>query len=326
MRMATWFGTALTAVALFVFSAPDVALARDGMRGGGFGGGFGRGYGGYGGYAGYRSFGSYGGFGRGYSGWSYGRPYSYGYGYRSYGYPYGYRRYGYPYSGYGYGLGYGYPYLGGYGLIYGGYGYPYSSYGYYGYDYPYSSYYYGPSTTIVEPTAPPSAPSDFISHGTEDFKAGRYNVAIREWEHAMVDNPQNGELALLMGQALFAVGRYDEAAGVVQHALSMLSESQWGEVISSYRQFYGNPSDYSSQLKALEAASRQKDSAAVRFLLGYHYGFLGYPREAVRELDKALEINPQDQLASKLKQIMTAKLPAEPEPAKPESATPESGE
>ena len=280
MRIATWIRTSVAAIALVGFALSAPVSAQRGW------------------YGGYR--GGYGYYGRGYGGWGY-SPYSY-YGYRTYGYPYSYG-----YSPYYYGYGYGNPYLG-YGLWYGSYGYGYPYFGYsYGSSYPYYDYgyTYAPSTSAGES---PSA-SDYIAAGSADFRAGRYNVALKEWEHAMLDNPQNGQLVLLTGQALFAVGRYDEAAGAVEHGMSMLPQDQWGSVVSNYRNWYGDASDYSAQLKALEAASKQKDSAAVQFLLGYHYGYLGYPREAVRELDKALSLNPQDQTAAKLKQIMAAKFP-----------------
>ncbi|HVW37445.1 MAG TPA: hypothetical protein VHB99_09070, partial [Pirellulales bacterium] len=272
-------------------------------------------------FAGYRGIGGlgyyggvgYGGLGRGYGGWSYGRRYGLGgYGYGRYGYGLGYNPFlfGYGlssllYGGYGYGYGNGYPYYG-YGNY--GYGYPYSGYGY---GYPYSSYgyTYAPSTTIVQPTTPQAAaPNDYMALGEQDFKAGRYDSALRNWQHAMVDNPQNGGLVMLMGQALFATSKYDESAGAVQQGMSMLPEEQWGAVVSNHRELYGSPTDYKSQLKALEAARKQKESPALEFLLGYHYGYLGYPREAVRELDKAIALNPQDQLAAKLKQIMSAKI------------------
>jgi hypothetical protein len=66
------------------------------------------------------------------------------------------------------------------------------------------------------------------------------------------------------------------------------------------------------------------DSPGKRFLLGFHYGYLGYPKEAVRELDKAVELNPKDKLAAELRNVMAAKLgPAEalPMTAPGEAAT-----
>ena len=70
----------------------------------------------------------------------------------------------------------------------------------------------------------------------------------------------------------------------------------------------------------LEKARKDKpDSPALRFLLGWHYGYLGYPVQAVKELDKAVELAPQDEVTKKLRDVMVAKLPktegAAPTPA-----------
>jgi hypothetical protein len=71
----------------------------------------------------------------------------------------------------------------------------------------------------------------------------------------------------------------------------------------------------------LETASDKAESPALRFLLGYHYGYLGYPKEAVAELDKTLKLVPQDEVAAKLRAQLAAKLPAgsvqAPVPANP---------
>jgi len=309
MRLAAWLGAALTAIALVGFAASASAQARDGEeRGGARGGGFGGYSGGYRGYAGYQGEGGSGYYGpmrRGYGIWTYGRPQWFGY--SGYSHPYTYGPFGRPNSWYGYGINYS-PY-------YFTYGFPYQMYGlhggYGGYGYPDLGYdyLYAPYTTIIEPTMPQTGiAGDFAISGGQDFKAGRYNLALREWEPAMVENPENGGLALLTGQALFAVGKFDEAAGVVQRGMSVLPEDRWGEAVSNYRQLYGNSSDYRDQLKALERASKQKESAAIEFLLGYQYAYLGFPREAVRELDKAIAINPDDRLANRLRQIMAERI------------------
>lgn len=54
------------------------------------------------------------------------------------------------------------------------------------------------------------------------------------------------------------------------------------------------------------------DSPAVRFLLGCHYGYLGYPRHSVREFDKVLNRVPQDELTQKLRIPMSRRLSAVP--------------
>ncbi len=88
---------------------------------------------------------------------------------------------------------------------------------------------------------------------------------------------------MLLAQALFALGQYDEAAGATQAAMQMLPEDKWGVVVTNYSQLYGNVQDYTDQLKALEKARDAKpDNPALRFLLGFHFGYLNYP-EARRE-------------------------------------------
>jgi hypothetical protein len=68
------------------------------------------------------------------------------------------------------------------------------------------------------------------------------------------------------------------------------------------------------QLKDLENAVKSHDSPAGRFLLGFHYGYLGYPEQSVRELDQAIKLNPKDKMAKKLREITAAKLPDESAP------------
>ncbi|MBS0202780.1 MAG: hypothetical protein JSS49_07755 [Planctomycetes bacterium] len=55
---------------------------------------------------------------------------------------------------------------------------------------------------------------------------------------------------------------------------------------------------------------------ALRFLLGYHYAYLGYPQQAVDRLNQVVAAAPQDELATQLRDEMQAKLP------KPATTTP----
>jgi tetratricopeptide (TPR) repeat protein len=80
-------------------------------------------------------------------------------------------------------------------------------------------------------------------------------------------------------------------------------------VITNYRELYGKTGDYTSQLRALEKSVKDHgDDPATRFLLGFHYAYLGYPSHAVKQLDKTLELAPQDDLAKKVRDLMAAKL------------------
>ena len=260
----------------------------------------------------YISYGGFGGYGwGGYGGYRYGRGFGFGYPYFGYGLGYGL------FSPLWYGLGgYGYNNFGYAG--YGGYGYPGSLNGYYYNPYGYGLSSYGGMLTGVAPaatvatapaTATDPAATGFAEKGEAAFKAGDYAGAAYSWRHAVVDTPQNPVLGLMYAHALFATGKFDEAAGAVQAALSQLPKDKWGVVVSNGRELYGNYQDYTTHLRALEAAAREKpNDPALKYLQGYHYAYLGYPQQAIDQLEKVLSLVPQDEMAKQLRDEMKARL------------------
>ncbi len=238
-------------------------------------------------------------------------------------------------------------------LGYGGYGYGGYGYGSYSPSFGYQSVcnysnsYYMPAslstttayadltpvTTVTGPTNtdlladpsplaaeqdPAALGQDFATLGEQEFRGGRYASAVRTWRHALVDEPGNGGLMLLMAQALFATAQYDEAAGAVQLGMQMLPVEKWGTVVEHYRELYPKIGDYTTQLRALEKLRDEKpEDPAFRFLLGYHYGFLGYPKQGLKQLDKCGEVAPQDELAKKLQERMQVLLNPKSVPPKP---------
>ena len=155
---------------------------------------------------------------------------------------------------------------------------------------------------------------DFATQGEQEFRAGKYEAAVRSWRHSLVDEPGNGGVMMLMAQALFATGQYDEAAGAVQLGMQMLPVEKWGVVVEHYKELYAKIGDYTTQLRALEKSRNEHpDDPALRFLLGYHYGFLGYPKDGLKQLDKCCELAPKDELAQKLQEriqdILNPKIP-----------------
>jgi tetratricopeptide (TPR) repeat protein len=122
---------------------------------------------------------------------------------------------------------------------------------------------------------------------------------------------------MMYAQALFAHGSYDEAAGATQVAMSLLPAEQWGVVVKNYADLYPNVQNFTDQLRSLEAARNTKPTEpALRFLLGFQYNYLGYPTQATRELDKAVELQPQDGMAKQLLAVIkggpSAATPAAP--------------
>jgi tetratricopeptide (TPR) repeat protein len=102
--------------------------------------------------------------------------------------------------------------------------------------------------------------------------------------------------------------------------MHIIPKDKWGVVVSNYKDLYGNVQDYTDQLRALEKAAKDKpDNPALRFLLGFHYAYLGFPRESVDQLDKVIKMQPQDEMAKALRDEMLAKLP---KPIAPPAAQP----
>jgi tetratricopeptide (TPR) repeat protein len=198
------------------------------------------------------------------------------------------------------GLGFGYPF---------GFGYGYGGYGYGGYGYGSNAGYGAMTISTFSPTGAPGTAIDYAALGDQAFKAGRYDDAIHYWQHALLNDPQNAGLVMLLGQAYFATQRFDVAAGAVQQGMQMLPSEKWGLVVQNYAELYSGNQAYTNQLRALERARSQKpDSPALRFLLGYHYGYLGYPQQAVQELDVVVKLNSHDTIAGQLRDLMRSKL------------------
>ncbi len=148
-----------------------------------------------------------------------------------------------------------------------------------------------------------------MQKGEAEFKAGHYTAAVQAWRHALVDDPKNGGVVLMLSQALFAIGQYDEAAGAAQYGMSLVPAEKWGEVVTRYKELYGNYQDYTDELKRLEKArDTAPESPALCFLLGYHFGYLGYPKHAVKELDKTIELAPKDETARKLLEVFKPRV------------------
>ena len=166
-----------------------------------------------------------------------------------------------------------------------------------------------PASSSTTDNAKIAKSNEFTERGAVAFKSAKYEQAVYAWRHAVVDDPQNPELVLLLAQALFATGKFEESAGATQAAMRQLPKHAWGNVIERYRDYYGDPQDYTRQLRVLEKALGSKpDSPALRFLAGYHYGYLGFLKQSIEQLDKVVEIESRDEMAQQLRDEMNNKL------------------
>jgi Flp pilus assembly protein TadD len=156
----------------------------------------------------------------------------------------------------------------------------------------------------------------FLPQAEDALKAGDYQLAARAWRHAVVDDPRNGTTIMMLAQVLFAAGDYDEAAAAVYQAMTLLPEHEWGNVASKFRGLYANIQDYTDQVTALaKAVEKYPNDPALRLELGFQYAYSGHPDLAVPQLDKLLELVPQDQIGRKLRDQVNKEKKSTPSPA-----------
>ena len=142
--------------------------------------------------------------------------------------------------------------------------------------------------------------SQFVVRGQDDFRRENFASAVAYWRQAMRDDPGNGTLALLLAQALFATGRFSDAGARYDRAC-LCSHRSSGASSSATVTSFIRRSAYTPNTCALEkAATENADSSALRLLLGYHYGYLGFTRHAAAQLQRAERLAPNDELTKKL--------------------------
>ena len=240
-------------------------------------------------------------------------------GYGRFGYGYGYPGYGYGYSGYGYGyspLGWG---LGGWGLgslLYGsGYlsyynpywGPSYGGAGVYNYSQPIPVAYTTPA--IVDSPQGDVVPTG-IDGAIEAFKAGDYNAALDLVDKAIERTPNDAVLHEFRALVLFARRDYHQAAGTIHSVLAVGPGWDW----TTMSNLYDDIDVYTGQLRALEAYTvSHPDDAGAEFLLGYHYLTAGHPKEAKRELETVVRLQPNDKVAADLVRMLSP-APAQGDP------------
>jgi tetratricopeptide (TPR) repeat protein len=152
---------------------------------------------------------------------------------------------------------------------------------------------------------------DKVLKGEMAFRCGDYLGAIEDWNNALAGGEGNPVLVMLLGQAYFAAGNYRESAAATQTAMLELPQDRWGIVVGNRSELYGDSSWYNLQLQQLKnAVNENPKDPAQRFLLAYHYAYLGYPQPAVAQLDKVVELEPRDEISAQLRNAVATRLPA----------------
>ena len=109
--------------------------------------------------------------------------------------------------------------------------------------------------------------------------------------------PNDATLHEFRALVLFAVGKYDLAAGPLYAVLSVGPGWDWTTMAG----LYPNIDVYTGQLRKLEAfVTANPSSTAGRFVLAYHYLTQGHIDDAVAQLKEVVALAPQDTLSAQL--------------------------
>lgn len=174
----------------------------------------------------------------------------------------------------------------------------------------------------------PAGGKRYLAEALLAFQQQKYKSALKSLDHLRVETSVYPPAEVLRAQALLAIGDYQQAADVLRDALEMLPEAQWGLLVENYLEYYLLAQPLVRQLRAVEKhAENDPDSADAALLLGYLYGYLGYPIEADEQLQRACELDGDDQVTARLAARFAALAAAQraphgerahPAPPKPE--------
>jgi tetratricopeptide (TPR) repeat protein len=161
----------------------------------------------------------------------------------------------------------------------------------------------------------------FIAESQTAFKQRNYLVALELADKAIAASPGDGALHEYRALILFALGKFGDAAGVLNPVLASGPGWDWSTMVA----LYDSQETYTDQLKTLETYTEQKpDSADAHFLLGYHYMVCGHFDLATPQFDSAVRLVPADGVSKELAALTrsSANPSGEAAPAEPNDTAP----
>lgn len=159
-----------------------------------------------------------------------------------------------------------------------------------------------------------------LERSRDAFKQGDYVTAMAAVDEALGFTSGDVTLHEYRALVLFALGKYADAAGVLNPVLASGPGWGWETMVG----FYHSASVYQEQLAKLEGyVTGTPDSAQGHFLLGYHYLVGGHTDTAYAQFDKTATLQPADSIARQLRDLTKGSLAEAPEPAAETAVRPE---
>ncbi|MEI6676745.1 MAG: hypothetical protein WCO57_16360, partial [Verrucomicrobiota bacterium] len=138
------------------------------------------------------------------------------------------------------------------------------------------------------------------------FKQGDYVSALKSADEAISYTAGDVTLHEYRALVMFALGKYADAAGVLNPVLASGPGWGWETMVG----FYDSSSTYDAQLRKLEDYVKGKPNGAEgHFLLGYHYLVSDHMDSACEQFDKTAKLQPADSIARQLRDLTRSSLP-----------------
>ncbi|MEY3898149.1 MAG: hypothetical protein RLZZ214_3670, partial [Verrucomicrobiota bacterium] len=161
-----------------------------------------------------------------------------------------------------------------------------------------------PGEASIEEAADEKA-NDAMEAALAAFHKGDFAAALVSVDLALAQVP--GDVALHEFRALifFALGRFEDAAGVLNSVLASGPGWDWTTMTG----LFDSQETYEELLRKLEDhTDANPDSAAAHFVLGYHYLVLGHLEHAVDLFDRVAVLEPRDTVSAQLRDLIKDSL------------------
>jgi tetratricopeptide (TPR) repeat protein len=136
----------------------------------------------------------------------------------------------------------------------------------------------------------------------EAFGSGDYANALKLTDEALKVLPNDATLHEFRALILYAVGKYEVAAGPIYAVLSVGPGWDWTTMAS----LYPNIDVYTGQLRKLEAfVGSNPASGPGHFVLAYHYMTQGNNDAAASQFKEVVNLSPKDALAAQLLKVVS---------------------
>lgn len=145
-----------------------------------------------------------------------------------------------------------------------------------------------------------SRSAEALERSRSAFLREDYLTALKDVDEAISYQPGDSAMHEYRALVLFSLGKYDDAAGVLNPVLA--SGPGWD--LQTMLGLYSNEDIYLTQLAKLKTyVKASPDKAAPRFLLGYHYLVGGQLERARDEFYEVTLLQPSDSIARQLRDL-----------------------